>query len=70
MAIKDHKETTEAPEANTMDAGAPLRKRPIVLTAEESENLLRMLSEPPAPLSAEVKRAIANYKRIKAERAR
>lgn len=63
MAITDNLNTEqEAPliSTTTVNAGCPL-----VLNTEQSEAVLRVLTEPPAPLSPELKTAIANYRRIK-----
>jgi hypothetical protein len=63
MAIKERKPTGKATAPNN---GTVRRSGPYLLTAAESASLLQSLSAPPKPLSPEVKRAIANYKRIKA----
>jgi hypothetical protein len=42
-------------------------RHPLVLNTEESEALLHAIAEAPAPLSPEMKAAIANYRRIKAQ---
>jgi hypothetical protein len=61
--VNDLNTEREAPllSTNSVNAGCTL-----VLNTEESEALLRTLAEPPAPLSPEMKAAIANYRRIKA----
>jgi len=68
VAIKDRKDKSEALKAEAMLSGAPQRNGPNMLTPEEGESILRMLSAQPEPLTPEIKRAIANFKRIKAER--
>ena len=70
MAIKDRKESEERLETIPLSVGASLPMGPIVLTAEETASLLDSFAAAPKPLSPEVKRAIANHKRIKSERLR
>ena len=68
MALKEREFLNEAVSVKEICVGRPPQTGPCVLTVEESERILRNLSELPAPLSPELKQAIANYRRIKAER--
>ncbi len=70
MAIEERKHTGKTFEETVPPVGTSQRSGPLMLTAEESASLLQSPAAPPKPLSPEVKRAIANYKRIKAERVR
>lgn len=70
MAIQEKPDTVKTSEEVGPDAFTAHKSGHIVLTAEERANLLHSLASPPEPLSPEMKRAIANYKRIKAMRLR
>lgn len=67
MAIK---EQLHIDESRLELDGSHARATPVVLTAEECADLYDTLATPPKPLSAEVKSAIQNYKRLKAMRIR
>jgi hypothetical protein len=68
MAIKEQTGQKKGRKAEALPVDTPQRKGPYILTPEESEHLLSSLTTPPAPLSPEMKRAIKNYKRLKAEK--
>jgi hypothetical protein len=70
MAIKEREDADKPLESTGDCVGTSQKSGPIVLTPEETTSLLGSFAAPPKPLSPEVKRAIANYKHIKAERLR
>ena len=65
MAIKERKYSEEEPPD---DISLPKRRKPVLLTVEETASLHRSLEAKPGPLSPEINQAIANYKRLKAQR--
>ena len=70
MAIQERKDASKTLESTGDCVGTSQKSGPILLTSEETASLLDSFTAPPRPLSPEVRRAIANYKRIKAERLR
>ncbi|MCW3095312.1 MAG: hypothetical protein JWL77_930 [Chthonomonadaceae bacterium] len=68
MAITEREDAGKKLESTGDCVSTSHKSGPILLTREEIASLLGSLAVPSKPLSPEVKRAIANYKRIKAER--
>lgn len=68
MAIKEREITSEPTAVPSTPPNMPAPVGPRILTKEESEALLKYLSEPPKPLTPRMKQAVENYKRIKAEK--
>ena len=64
MAIKDRKTPRIRTTPARKKAEAVVEPR-FVLTPEESERILEVLANPPAPLTDEAKRRIGDYKRVK-----
>lgn len=66
----EHPNSEDIGEADqeTMSISTPTRNKPIMLTTQEVSELLDRLVPLPQPLSPEVKRASATYKRMKAAR--
>ncbi len=68
MAIKEREITSEPPAVPPTPPNMPAPVGPIILNKEQSEALLKYLSEPAKPLTPAMKQAIENYKQIKAEK--
>ncbi len=68
MAIKEREITSEPHTVPPTAPNMPALVGPLLLNKEQAEALLKYLSEPPKPLTPQIKQAIENYKRIKVEK--
>jgi hypothetical protein len=64
MAIKDTNSISKRTRTSRKDIASPATPR-FVLTPAEGKRILDVLANPPAPLSEETKRLIADVKRVK-----
>lgn len=68
MALNDNEDAEKTEQKLVTSIGTPVCKEPIFLTPQEVTELITWLEMPHEALSTELKRAILNYKRLKAER--